>query len=261
MLRIVNQLRMFPEVVRLAIRTPRDSAKAWEGYWGRVRTTGNAGEVLWDADIGAEAERYALAIDTLMDARLTVVDVGCGNGQWTRWLAGRFPAATGIDVAASAVERARAESRGVERASFRVLDLTTPDAGAQLHAEHGDANVFLRGVFHVLRRRQQEQLGRNLHALVGDRGRVLLTETNFRGNPLSYLQSLGAKPGNIPSPLRRAIGGIPVPGHFGTAERRIAFPAASWSVLDDGPVTIQAVPMSDRETTSIPGYFAMMSAR
>lgn len=252
---------MVPEVARLAVRTPRNASVAWEGYWSRVRTTGTAGEVLWDADIGAEAEQYAAVIDEFMDTSLPVIDVGCGNGRWTRWLSQRFPVTLGVDVSASAVQRAEEESDGIQGVAYRALDLTAPGAGRRLQEEFGDAHVFVRGVFHVLRPKQRELLGRNLREVVGARGRVLLTETNYRGNPLSYMQSLGARPGSIPAPLRRAIGGIPVPGHFGPVERRAALPDGSWTVLADGPVLIEAVPMSGRTATSIPGYVAMLGSR
>ncbi len=261
MLRLVDQLRMVPEVARLAVRTPRNAAVAWEGYWSRVRTTGPAGEVLWDAGIGPEAEQYAAVMDEFMDRSMPVIDVGCGNGRWTRWLSRRFPQVLGVDVSASAVQRAGEESEGVRGVDYRTLDLTVPGAGRLLQAEFGDSHVFVRGVFHVLRPKQREQLGRNLRDVVGARGRVLLTETDYRGTPLSYMQSLGARPGSIPAPLRRAIGSIPVPGHFGPAERRAALPDSIWTVLADGPALIEAIPMSGRTTTSIPGYLAMLGSR
>ncbi|WP_247827550.1 class I SAM-dependent methyltransferase [Arthrobacter antioxidans] len=261
MLRIIRQLLMVPEVALLARRTPRDPAVAWEGYWRGIRATGTQGEVLWDTDIGPEAEQYATSMQASMDFALPVLDVGCGNGRWTRWLAPRFPAAVGVDVAESAVQRARQEADGEHTISFRTLDLTQPGTGHMLHEEYGDMNVFVRGVFHVLRGPQREQLARNLHSVAGRHGRVLLTETNYRGSPLSYMQSLGATPGSIPLPLRKAIGGIPVPGRFGPEERRAAFPEAAWQVVDDAPVTIEAVPMGGNATTGIPGYFATMKTR
>jgi SAM-dependent methyltransferase len=261
MQRIIDQLRMLPDVARLAARTPRSSTEAWERYWRDVRTTGTHGDVLWDTDIGPEADQYATVLHGRMNPSLPIIDVGCGNGRWTRWLAGRFPVVIGVDVAASAVHRAADESHGVPGVSFRTLDLTAPGAGRLLHAEYGDAHVFVRGVLHVLRPGKRVDLGRNLRELVGARGRVLLTETNFRGSALSYLQSLGAGPGSIPEPLRRAIGGIPVPGHFGAAERRAAFPDHLWRTFTDGPVRIEAVPMAGPSTTGIPGYLAMLGSR
>ena len=252
---------MVPEVVRLAAGAPREPTTAWEGYWSRIRTTGTGGDVLWDPDIGPEAEQYAEPIDTFMDRTLPMVDVGCGNGRWTRWLTGGFPSALGVDVSASAVRRAEGESKGCPGLTFRTLDLTRSGAGDLLQDELGDANVFVRGVLHVLRPSERRLLGSNLHDLVGGRGRVLLAETNHRGNALSYLQSLGAAPGAIPAPLQRAIGGIPRPLAFGAAERRRAFPDNAWSVLDDGPITIRTVPMGARDSTGVPGYLAMLGAR
>lgn len=258
--RFVDQLRLVPEVAYLSARTPRNSATAWENYWGRVRTTGMQGEVLWDAEIGSEADQYSAIIDASMDAGLPILDVGCGNGRWTRWLSQRFPIAVGLDHSASAVKRAVVESGDAAGVSFHVLDLTVPGTGRILQQEHGDANIFVRGLLHVLQPRERVELGRNLLEAVGRRGRVLLTETNYRGNPLSYLHSLGARPGSIPDPLRKAIGGIPVPGHFGPVERSAAFPGEAWEVLSDGPALIEAVPMNGSPTI-IPGYLAMLGPR
>ena len=252
---------MVPEVARLAAHVPRDPTAAWEGYWGRIRSTGTGGDVLWDTDIGPEAEQYATPLDTFMDGTLPMIDVGCGNGRWTRWLAGRVPSTLGVDVSASAVRRAEQESGAWPGLSFSTLDLARPGAGGLLHAELDDANVFVRGVLHVLRPVERRRLSSNLRDLVGPRGRVLLAETNYRGNALSYLQNLGAAPGAIPAPLQHAIGGIPRPHAFGAAERRRAFPDSGWSVLDDGPITIEAVPMGGRTSTGIPGYLAMLGAR
>lgn len=257
----LDRVRMVPDVTRLAAQAPRDPTMAWEGFWSRISATGHQGDVLWDAGTGREAEQYEAPIRTFMDATLPVVDIGCGNGRWTRWLAERFPQAMGVDVSASAVHLAEEESGQRLGLSFRVLDLTEHGAGRKLHSELGDTNVFVRGLFHTLPRRARVNLTSNLRDMVGDHGRVLLTETNFRGGALSYLQSLGAAPGAIPVPLRHAISGIPRPHAFGAPERRRAFPEAGWTVLDDGPVTIEAVPTGDGEPTGVPAYFAMLSAR
>lgn len=258
--RFVDQLGLVPQVAYLAARSPRNSTKAWEGYWEGVTTTGTLGQVLWDAEIGAEAEQYGAIIDASMDLTLPILDVGCGNGRWTRWLSQQFPATIGLDLSASAVDRATEESRTTRGVSFHVTDLTVPGAGSILNREYGDANVFVRGVLHVLQPRERLALGRNLLDVVGQQGRVLLTETNFRGNPLSYLHSLGARPGSIPDPLRKAISEIPVPGHFGPEERLAAFPDDLWEVLSDGPVRIATVPLNGR-STAIPGYLAMLGPR
>ena len=67
----------------------------------------------------APFERIPVAppyISRYLDPALPVVDVGSGNGRYTRWLASRFPAAVGVDVASAAVTRARDESDGTANA-------------------------------------------------------------------------------------------------------------------------------------------------
>ncbi|MBG6215762.1 SAM-dependent methyltransferase [Arthrobacter sp. CAN_A6] len=256
----IDQARMVPRVALLSTRAPRDPTKAWEGYWSRVRQTGAGGEVLWDSASDAEWNQYEGLIQKWMDLTLPVVDVGCGNGTFTRRLARVFPLALGVDVARSAVDRAELESADLSRTDYRAADFTTAGTGAAIRAEYGLVNVFVRGVLHVLRKDQQRALARNLADLVvGNPGKVLLTETNFRGNPLAYLQSLGATPGDIPEQLERAISSIPVPGRFGAGERAATFPAEDWHVDSEGPVTIEAVTMTAGGPTAIPGYYAMLS--
>ena len=64
---------------------------------------------------------------------LPLADIGCGNGRFTRGLAGRFPRAVGVDVSPAAVARAHFETNsGQPTVSFNVLDVTEPGAGSVL---------------------------------------------------------------------------------------------------------------------------------
>lgn len=255
-------MQLVPSVVRLSSRAPRDPDVAWEGYWRGVRSTGSTGDVLWDSGSQTERSQYTSQLLAHLDPALPVVDVGCGNGTHTRWLAGLFPTVLGVDVSAGAVERARQESRGFENTEYSVLDATAADAGALLLERLGPVNIFVRGVFHVLKPDRQRALAANLHTATGDRGSLFLVETNYRGDSLGYLAELGATRANIPSQLQRALEHLPRPGHFGPQELARSFPAASWKVIADGPVGIEVVPMNRAgNTQDVPGYFAIMTGR
>ena len=255
---------MLPRVAWLAARTPRDWRVGWERYWSSVEATGVGGDVLWDTGDLDEIQTYRTLIRQHLDTSLPLIDVGCGNGRFTRRLAPLFPTTIGVDLARAAVVRARQESAGVAGLTFDTLDAAVPDAARPLAASAGqDVNVFVRGVLHVLEPADRVVMAQNLRALVGSRGRVLLAETNFRGSKMDYLRHLGATPRHLPGPLRRAIAATPAPRHFGLEERRSAFPAADWTLVDDGVVDILAIPLHDTPAPAaehIPGYYAILAS-
>ncbi|WP_311213855.1 MULTISPECIES: class I SAM-dependent methyltransferase [unclassified Arthrobacter] len=258
---------LIPRLIRLSSAAPKDPRIAWDRFWGDIRSTGATGDVLWDSGSDHELNGYLPQMAQL-DPSLPVVDVGCGNGSFTRLLAQHFPHALGLDYSANAVDRARQESAGITTASYAVCDMTAPDA-AQIVATAleaagwtGDANVFIRGVLHVLDRSGRAALAANLLPVVGTRGGVFLAETNFPGTPVDYVSHLGATRNSIPAPLEWAIRGLPMPGRFGAAQRAKAFPAPVWTLVEEGSASIETRPLSNPSIPDlIPGYFALLRAR
>ena len=251
---------LVPRVAWLSHRALKQTNAGWDRYWSRVRTTGERGDVLWDSGGDREQLSYLEIMRGQVDETLTVIDIGCGNGRFTRWLADRFPCALGLDLSPAAIARAKLESLDVPNVDFRALDATTSAVGRDLLSELGECNVFVRGVFHVLGRAAQLSLAENLGPLVGVRGRLFLAETNFPGSQLAYLAHLGATPWRIPAPLERAIADLPKPGHFGHCELRGCFPEAEWKIITAGETTIETVPMrGGTDPELIPGYYALLA--
>lgn len=268
MLSALKKYLMVPKLVRLSAGAPRDHHVAWDRFWSNVKATGAAGDVLWDAGTEHEMLGYVDMLRLHLNTSLPVVDIGCGNGSFTRRLAGQFPHAVGVDVSSHAVGRARAESAGLPNVSYAIRDMTAPGSGSGLRGElrvleaGSGANVFIRGVLHVLRERDRCALAENVRAITGASGRVFLAETDFQGNAVDYVSHLGATLRSIPAPLEGAIRGLPMPGHFGPKERSLAFPADRWELIEDGPTMIETVPLSSPTRADlIPGYFAVLKAR
>lgn len=264
----VRRALLIPRLALLSIRVPRAVTARWERYWAQVQDTGDGGDVLWDSSSSDEVLRYLDVLRAHADTGRPVVDVGCGNGRFTRALADHFASAVGIDLSAHAVELARRESSATANVRFRTADMTVPGTGRALAGELGPGTVFIRGVLHVLPRRARRRLAANVLDLLGEGGVVLVAETNYPGSLLSYLEHLGAGPGGLPHSLTRAISaGIPRPSRFGDAELDDTFPAASWDrVLTDATARIATVPL-DRPATpdtmpdTIAGYLAVLRRR
>lgn len=120
--------------------------EAWEGFW-REAPDGQ-GAVFWDAAAAQTVGLHlALFEPKLRDPGLQMVDLGCGNGTQTRFLADRFSHVVGADLSAAALDHARHDDRAGQ-AAYRLLDAADKTEVETLHAELGDANVYMRGVLH-----------------------------------------------------------------------------------------------------------------
>jgi SAM-dependent methyltransferase len=254
---------LIPQLVWLSARAPRDQGKAWDRFWSGIQRTGADGDVLWDAASSEELDAVLARVLRHMDRTLPVVDLGCGNGRFSRLLAPHFPKVLGVDVSAHAIERAKAESRDIENVSYRVLDASAQSAGRTLADELGEANVYMRGVFHVFDARERTRAVANLRAVMGKRGVVYCAETNYEGDPLDQLVAQGATPTTMPEPLRKCIAaGIKPPRHFGEAQLGEFFPNAEWDVLESGPITMHGVPLTTSgRVEEIPSFYAVVRSR
>ncbi|GAA4893820.1 methyltransferase domain-containing protein [Streptomyces coeruleoprunus] len=196
---------------------------AWEGFWREAPP--EPGAVFWDA--GPEltaAVHLPLFEPHLTDPGLPLVDLGCGNGTQTRFLADRFAGPVlGVDLSAAAVAHARAQG-GPGPAAFRELDAVDTAAVAALHAELGDANVYMRGVLHQTDPDDRAPLAATIATLVGRRGRAFVVEPGEAAG--RELGALAQGPDGPPPPLLpvlrhgiapAAVADAAVPEYFGAA--------------------------------------------
>ncbi|WP_329335709.1 class I SAM-dependent methyltransferase [Streptomyces sp. NBC_01352] len=171
--------------------------EAWEGFWREA--PGEQGAVFWDAEpILTAGAHLALFEPHMIDHGLPLVDLGCGNGTQTRFLADRFPHVLGADLSAAALDHARDADRAGQ-ATYRLLDAAGKGEAETLHAELGDANVYMRGVLHQADPDDRQPLVDGLAALLGERGRAFLVELSEAAKPV--LMGLAQSPEGPPPKL------------------------------------------------------------
>ena len=170
---------------------------AWEGFWREAPD--EPGAVFWDAEPDVTAAVHVSLFEShLTDPGLPLVDLGCGNGTQTRFLAGRFPRVLGVDIAEAALEHAR-HADPAEVVRYRVLDAAEKSEAEALHAELGDANVYMRGVLHQCEPDDRQPMTDAIAALVGARGRAFLVELSEAARPV--LGGLAQSPAGPPPKL------------------------------------------------------------
>lgn len=214
--------------------------EAWEGFWADAPQ--EPGGVIWDAEPALTAERHlALFEPELAAPALPLVDLGCGNGTQTRFLAGRYPKVLGADLSAAALGLARrADPAG--RAEYRQLDATDMKQVDVLHAELGDVNLYMRGVLHQSESADRQPLIDAVAALIGERGRGFFVEPSQRAR--GVLQKLAQHPAGPPPKL------VPVFSH-GLAPGEVPDDAVPGYVAEAGLAVLAAgeLPLAMTEFT------------
>jgi SAM-dependent methyltransferase len=127
-----------------------------------------AGEVPWDAG-RPQPQIVALERSGRIDGR--ILDVGCGTGVETRYLADRGYEVVGVDFSAPAIEHAR-DQTDADNASFLVgdaLELPNLDLG------EFDTVVDC-GMFHTLDRADRTAYTRAISSVLGPGGRAMCLE-------------------------------------------------------------------------------------
>ena len=151
------------------------------------------------------------SLKPLFGSRLPVLDLGCGDGRQSRFLAGRFPEVIGGDISPSAVEAARTADDNPPNLRFVVVDARDTDQARRLHDDLGDTNVYLRGVLQALPPADRPAAAESIGVLVGTTGTLFVKElsaasaTYFativgrQGPPagLALVHDLGLTPGQV----------------------------------------------------------------
>ncbi|MGW0840645.1 class I SAM-dependent methyltransferase [Streptomyces sp. NPDC002787] len=207
---------------------------AWEGFWREAPD--EPGAVFWDAEPERTAAVHLALFEPYVTAPdLPLVDLGCGNGTQTRFLAGRFPRVIGADLSTAALDQARrADPEG--RATYRMLDAADKTDAETLHTDLGDANVYVRGVLHQCEPDDRQRLVDTIATLVGERGRACLVELTEAAKPV--LMGLAQSPAGPPAKLAPIFRHGIAPGEVTDAAVPEHLRAAGLTVLAGGDLPL-----------------------
>ncbi len=207
--------------------------EAWESFWRD--TPDDPGAAIWDCDPAFSVQPHLELLEPFIDPSLPVVDLGCGSGTTTRYLAGRFDRVIGADLSGEALAHARrADSAG--SAEFRRLNAADPQAVERLHEELGDANVYMRAVIHQSEPPARPGVAGAVAALVGARGRAFVAELRSDAKKVlaEAAQGAGGPPPKLASVFRHGL--TPAEVEDDAVPRLLG--AAGLSVLRSGEIDL-----------------------
>lgn len=226
---------------------------SWESFWST--STGTPGEIFWDADPAHAAQQDLALFQDDADPRLPLIDLGCGNGTQTRFLANHFARVIGTEISPAAVRIAQTKN-AAPNASYRVLDVLCPDEAQALHEEIGDANVYMRAVLHQLSPADHATAIQSIGRLLGTKGTLYLIELSSAAEPFlaRLIQQCGPPPG-----LARVFQHQITPGMLQENNLEFLFPSDQFTLLGTGQSHIRTVhTLSTGEVVKVPAFFAIL---
>ncbi|MFE6666065.1 methyltransferase domain-containing protein [Streptomyces sp. NPDC057697] len=229
--------------------------QAWEGYWSATSDT--PGEAIWDSEPLLTSAPHAELLLPHADTSLPVVDLGCGNGTQTRYLATCFRRAIGVDLSHAAIAHARrADPGGV--AEFAQLDLVDAAAVAALHERTGDTNVYMRAVIHQSEPEARAAVAAAVATLLGERGRAFVVEPTPASKDV--LQQVAQGPDGPPEKLRRVLDHGLKPASASEEEVRRLLRDAGLATLADGATALaQTEYLPDGTRVALPARWFVLA--
>lgn len=231
-------------------------ATSWESFWST--STGAPGEIFWDADPAHAAQQDVALFQGSVDPQLPLIDLGCGNGTQTRFLADHFAKVIGTEISPAAVQIAQTKN-AAPNASYRVLDVLCSDDAQALHEEIGDANLYMRAVLHQLAPADHATAIQSIERLLGRKGVLYLVELSSAAEPYfaQLIKQYGPPPG-----LARVFQHQITPGMLNEDDLEVLFPPDRFTLLRTGKSRIHTVhTLPTGEAAKVPAFYAILRRR
>jgi len=224
--------------------------KDWEDYWRTISQREFSTNILWDCLPEHAASEDLLRFKNHMDPNIPLLDLGCGNGRQTRFLARHFNRVIGVDISPSAIQLAKKDTADSSNIDYKVFDALNIEEVRKFHMEFGDVNVYMRGLFHMIKMSHRAKFICSIETLLGQKG--VLYQIELDPDAFFYMRSL-------PQDILSSIPRIGWPVGFDLNERAFYYPEDRWTVIDEGQnVTIRILPLPDGKYGEVPANFLIL---
>jgi len=172
----------------------------WDQLWRQL--IANQQDALWDVTAAEAATLDYKVFHSTFDPSLPVLDIGCGSGIQSAYLASFYTRVIGIDASKKAIVHAKSKNT-IENLNFAQINLLVQDEVQAFAAEVGSCNIYIRGVLHQIPYESRVIFVDHLKLLMGDSGSMYLIET--AANIQSYITDLAKKFSDLPTSFKRVL--------------------------------------------------------
>ncbi len=227
--------------------------KDWESYWNTIAENELENRIFWNCGPERAASQDLLRFKSHMNADLPLLDLGCGSGKQTRFLAQHFKKVIGVDISPSAIQLAKLETPEKSKIEYRVLNAVNVEEAKALHHEFGEVNIYMRGVLHMIKRADRQKFITSLEILLGEKG--ILYQIELPTKAMYHLRSL---PEDISSFIPRIVRRV----GFNLEDRERYYPKDRWTIIEEGQnVTMNTIPLADGKEGALPANYLILKRK
>lgn len=231
----------------------------WDKYYQRTyRQMGT--KALWDVPARLAAELDLPQLQAHFNPNLPVLDLGCGTGQQTSFLAKHFEQLIGVDVSAEAVKIANEDYPDPTNFSFSVLDVTNLAGAQQLVKQYGNFNVYMRGLLHQIKDADLADFREVMTTLLGQDGIFYCIEVGEEIR--NYFENSSTDFSQLPVRMRQVfISNLP-PRGLSLANLSHYFPVTQFHTLGSGESHLSTnLKFPNGLLINIPAVYAVIQAK
>ena len=262
-MKLWQSVRLYSNLTLLQLINPnrRNYLAQWDNYWRDTQATGEQGNVLWDVSPELAAKIDMARFKNHINPALPLLDLGCGNGRQTRFLAQQVSQVIGVDVSAAAIALARQETIHQPNLTFRVLDATDPAEAKALHDKISDMNVYIRGVVHVIQKRDRPNFVASLSTLLGTKG--VLYQTEVDNEALPYFRKFpGDSASGLPALIHRVVKYGITPVGFNLNKLHEVYAPNLWTILErSNNAKMYTIEIAPGQTGAVPANYLIARAK
>jgi SAM-dependent methyltransferase len=226
---------------------------AWEKFYANIE---DCASIPWDVQPENAIVNDFEAITEIFDSKMPIIDLGCGVGTQSYYLANKFDQVLGLDVSKKAIEIARLPFKNVD---FRVFDLLDNINASCLHQELGDANIYMRGLLHQIAPQHRSTAVETIRILLGKTGVLYMIELTESAN--MFFAHMRRKNGEAVSAIDKTLS----PGitfSYGVNVKKIIeiFPQSQFEVINSSKKFIKFKANTDSGFIDVPSSFIVLKA-
>ena len=229
--------------------------KNWDEFYKKTYFERKS-KALWDVNSENSVQMDLPYFRKYFNNNLPVMDVGCGTGEQTAFLAKIYPKVIAVDAAKSAIEFAT-EHNVIDNVVWQVLDITNSEQCARIHSEFGDLNIYMRGVMHQIEMNEIDYMIGNLRDLMGISGKLYFVEVKDKIR--EYFKSLDNSFLSLPEQMLEVFVSNLPPRGLSTELINEYFNDSIFEILDKGDCTLRTnLKLPNGKPLEIPAVYGVI---